>query len=250
MCSKCEDVYYCKYDHQRADWNRHSKNCRSVEERRVEHFENKRMRKAEIFDYLSKADVTKAVLVASKLVEAEKSFLPKLPPGDLEAEIELGSSVCTNIRLLIVSKEFSAAQDILHDYFKEKNEFLSDISSICSKEELDALDSTERNRQIYLISGKLRLISTLANLMHELIRNSVDMFEILISHTEKVYGPDSLELSNIYFYTANYLNFLNQPTKALACFLKCGKLRREKGGTAYYNVALLLLKVNRRKKAL
>jgi hypothetical protein len=62
--------------------------------------------------------------------------------------------------------------------------------------------------------------------MHELIRNSVDMFEILISHTEKVYGADSLELSNIYFYTANYLNFLNQPGKALACFLKCAKLRR------------------------
>lgn len=76
------------------------------------------------------------------------------------------------------------------------------------------------------------------------------MFEILISHTEKVYGSDSLELSNTYFYTANYLNFLNQPTKALACFLKCAKLRREKGGTAYYNVALLLLKANRKRKAL
>jgi hypothetical protein len=41
----------------------------------------------------------------------------------------------------------------------------------------------EKEHQIYLISGKLRLISTLANLMHELIRNSVDMFEILIAHT-------------------------------------------------------------------
>ena len=86
--------------------------------------------------------------------------------------------------------------------------------------------------------------------MHELIRNSVDMFEILISHTEKVYGSDSLELSNIYFYTANYLNFLNQPGKALACFLKCAKLRKEKGGTACYNVALLLLKADRKKRAL
>jgi hypothetical protein len=43
-----------------------------------------------------------------------------------------------------------------------------------------------------LISGKLRLISTLANLMHELIRNSVDMYEILINHIEKIYGCDSL----------------------------------------------------------
>ncbi len=92
------------------------------------------MRKAEIFEYLSKLDIPKAVVVATKLVEAEKAFLPKLPPGDVEAEIELGSSVCANIRLLIVSKEFSTAQDILHDYFKEKNGFLSDLSSICSKE--------------------------------------------------------------------------------------------------------------------
>lgn len=168
----------------------------------------------------------------------------------MEGEIELGSSVCVNIRLLIASKEFSTAQDILHDYFKEKNLFLSDLSCISSKEELDAMGAGERERQVYLISGKLRLISTLANLMHELIRNSVDMFEILIAHTEKVYGADSLELSNIYFYTANYLNFLNQGSKALACFLKCAKLRRHRGGTAYYNAALLLLRANRKKKAL
>jgi tetratricopeptide (TPR) repeat protein len=155
-----------------------------------------------------------------------------------------------NIRLLIASKEFSTAQDILHDYFKVKNGFLSDTSNICSKEELDTLDSVKKERQIYLISGKLRLISTLANLMHELIRNSVDMFEILISHTEKIYGIDSLELSNCYFYTANYLNFLIQNTKALACFLKCAKIRKHRGGTAYYNVALLLLRANRKKKAL
>lgn len=103
---------------------------------------------------------------------------------------------------------------------------------------------------MYLISGKLKLISSLANLMHELIRNSVDMFSILIAHFEKVYGIDSLQLSNVYFYTANYLNFLNQNTKALACFLKAAKMRKEKGGTAYYNAALLMLKADRKKKAL
>jgi tetratricopeptide (TPR) repeat protein len=32
--------------------------------------------------------------------------------------------------------------------------------------------------------------------------------------------------------------------------LKCAKLRKNKGGTAYYNVALLLLKANRKKIAL
>jgi tetratricopeptide (TPR) repeat protein len=54
----------------------------------------------------------------------------------------------------------------------------------------------------------------------------------------------------VYFYTANYLHFLNQNNKALACYLKSGKMRKEKGGTAYYNVALLLLKTGRKKTAL
>ena len=112
------------------------------------------------------------------------------------------------------------------------------------------MDPETKKRHIYLISGKLRLISTLANLMHELIRNSVDMFEILITHIDRIYGSDSMELSNAYFYTANYLNFLNQGTKALACFLKAAKIRKNKGGTAYFNVACLLLKANRKKKAL
>lgn len=52
------------------------------------------------------------------------------------------------------------------------------------------------------------------------------MFGILIAHVEKVYGPDSLELSNVYFSTADYFDFLNQSNKALACFLKAGKLRK------------------------
>jgi hypothetical protein len=80
------------------------------------------------------------------------------------------------------------------------------------------------------------------------------MFEILIKHAEIVYGGDSLELSNIYFYAANYLNFLNQAnqdsSKALACFLKCAKIRKEKGGIALYNAALLFLRANRKKMAL
>ena len=50
------------------------------------------------------------------------------------------------------------------------------------------MKSDVREQKMEFISGKLKLISTLANLTHELIRNSVDMFEILIAHIEKVYG--------------------------------------------------------------
>jgi hypothetical protein len=68
MCGKCEEAFYCKYDHQRADWNRHSKTCKSIEEKRTDHFENKRMRKAEIFEYVAKPDILKAIGVTSKLI--------------------------------------------------------------------------------------------------------------------------------------------------------------------------------------
>ncbi len=88
------------------------------------------------------------------------------------------------------------------------------------------MEPETKKKQLYLIAGKLKLISSFANLMHELIRNSVDMLEVLIWHIEKVYGSDSLELSNVYFYTANYLNFLNQYNKSLACFLKAAKMRK------------------------
>ncbi len=84
----------------------------------------------------------------------------------------------------------------------------------------------QQKRDMYLILAKIHLISSIANLTHELIRNAIDMVEILMNHIEKVYGPESLELSNVYFYNANYLNFLNQPNKALACFLKAAKLRK------------------------
>jgi hypothetical protein len=75
MCGKCNEVFYCKYDHQRADWSRHSKACHSIEDKRVEHFENKRMRKSEIFEQLSKPDIIKAVNIVSELVKTETNFI-------------------------------------------------------------------------------------------------------------------------------------------------------------------------------
>lgn len=69
----------------------------------------------------------------------------------------------------------------------------------------------------------------------------MDIFEILINHIEAIYGPQSLELSNAYFYCANYLNFLNQPNKAFACFLKAAKLRGVKCSTSYYNAGIICL---------
>jgi len=70
------------------------------------------------------------------------------------------------IRLLIASKEFSTAQDVLSDYFKEKLTFLDNSDNIMSKDELTHMKSEDREKILQLISGKLRLISTLANLTH------------------------------------------------------------------------------------
>jgi tetratricopeptide (TPR) repeat protein len=71
----------------------------------------------------------------------------------------------------------------------------------------------------------------------------MDVLEILINHIEAIYGSNSLESSNIYFYCANYLNFLNQPNKAFACFLKAAKLRGEKSSTSYYNAGIICLEM-------
>lgn len=71
----------------------------------------------------------------------------------------------------------------------------------------------------------------------------MDILEILINHIEVIYGSNSLELSNIYFYCANYLNFLNQPNKAFACFLKSAKLRGAKCSTSYFNAGLICLEL-------
>ncbi len=78
---------------------------------------------------------------------------------------------------------------------------------------------------------------------HELIRNAMDIIEILINHMEVIYGANSLELSNMYFYTANYLSFLNQPNKSFACFLKAAKLRGNKCATSYYNAGIVCLEL-------
>lgn len=45
MCGKCEAIYYCKAEHQKLDWRRHSQTCTSLEEKRKKHLENKRKRK-------------------------------------------------------------------------------------------------------------------------------------------------------------------------------------------------------------
>lgn len=45
----------------------------------------------------------------------------------------------------------------------------------------------------------------------------------------------------MYFYAANYLNFLNQPNKALACFLKAAKLRGPKCSASYFNAGIICM---------
>jgi len=99
--------------------------------------------------------------------------------------------------------------------------FLRNIDNLPIPEEGLASDPDKKD----LIEKKLNLISAVASVSHELIRNAMDVLEILINHIEVIYGSNSLETSNIYFYCANYLNFLNQPNKAFACFLKAAKLR-------------------------
>ena len=103
--------------------------------------------------------------------------------GDLELELELGAATFVHIRLLISGKEFSKAQELCTDYFREKHAFLTDTNNIRRASELDSIeDEQTRKHQLKLTSGKLHLLSSLANLTHELLRNSLHIIEIVISH--------------------------------------------------------------------
>lgn len=96
------------------------------------------MRKTEIFDYLSKAPegtsinshhlpedisftklkIKKAIEVENSLIEKEKNFLSKYCKEDILLEIELGSTVCVKIRLLIASRDLSDAEGTFSGYYK------------------------------------------------------------------------------------------------------------------------------------
>lgn len=75
---------------------------------------------------------------------------------------------------------------------------------------------------------------------HQLVRNSVNIVEILLKHCVKFYGEDSLEVSNIYFYLGHYLYFMNQRNKALACFLVAARIRGKDGATCCFNISKIL----------
>lgn len=95
------------------------------------------------------------------------------------------------------------------------------------------------------MEGKFKLLSVLCSLTHQIVRNCISITEILLAHCEKFYGPDSLEVSNIYFELGHYYNFMNQSRKAIACFLVAAKLRKEKAISSLYNVAVIFLRNNK-----
>ena len=65
-------------------------------------------------------------------------------------------------------------------------------------------------------------------------------YQIYTDHIELVFGSDSFELSNAYFCVGNYYREINEPTKAIACFVKAATIRGKKGGgDCYVNISLL-----------
>ena len=91
------------------------------------------------------------------------------------------------------------------------------------------------------MGNKLKILSVLANLVHQLVRDSVSIIEIILKHCEKFYGSESLEVSNIYFYLGHYLYFMGHKNKAIACFLVAAQLRREEGISCLYNTSIILI---------
>jgi tetratricopeptide (TPR) repeat protein len=72
------------------------------------------------------------------------------------------------------------------------------------------------------------------------------LYQIYLDHIELVFGADSYEASNVYFLVGNYYRETNQPTRAIACFVKAASIRgRKAGGDCYVNISLLYRQMGR-----
>ena len=69
-------------------------------------------------------------------------------------------------------KDYNKAHDVLFTYKNEKRDFIKDFTNMPKKLD-DKEPGYEKCRNFVL--GKLRLISTLANLSHTLTRSSIDI---------------------------------------------------------------------------
>ena len=167
ICGQCEDAYYCKGEHQRLDWRKHALTCRSVAQRRQEHKDLVTNSKSSIFDLISRDKKLSAMNEIKQSIAEQTNFIQKRANGDVELELELGAATFVHIRLLISGKEFSTAQELCTDYFREKHGFLVDTTNIKNVAELDEIeDEEECKQQRFMTSGKLHLLSSLSNLTH------------------------------------------------------------------------------------
>jgi tetratricopeptide (TPR) repeat protein len=81
--------------------------------------------------------------------------------------------------------------------------------------------------------NSIKIVSSMRVAMHR-------YYQIYTDHIELVFGSDSFELSNAYFCVGNYYREINEPTKAIACFVKAATIRGKKGGgDCYVNISLL-----------
>lgn len=206
----------------------------------------KRERNIELFYLLSCLKSSKAEDITDEILTLECALINKYQNisnldhfQSIGRLVEYGATVCMKIRQRIIAKDMNEAGEILDQYLNG-NEFIADTKNMMLPLSDDPRTFEQQKRVVF---GKLRLIATITNLYRELIGVDDKIFSIIIRHVKAIYGEKSLELSNIYFMIGIFLNStkqLNLRQKAMVCFIRAAYMRKEQGGVAWYNVALLL----------
>lgn len=89
------------------------------------------------------------------------------------------------------------------------------------------------------LERKIELISILANLSYAVGIDHTYLYVMYADHISCITGPESNEMSNVYFLLGCDYADQGFPIKALACFNQCSIIRKSDSETCYYNMAIL-----------
>jgi tetratricopeptide (TPR) repeat protein len=244
ICGDCQMAKYCTSEHRSEHWRVHKEQCKVVKQERIRKIEeaankNRFEIRKRYFEHFSHKIYDQCIVIARELFDLERVHMEVTK--EIFNEFEFGISACLLCRTyLLINRKFEAKQEI-DNYIREKLHFLEDLRNLPTLKEVPNYPLRVKE----FLEKKLALIAAVTNIYHELKENCIRYYQIYTNHIELVFGPESLELSNVYFCVGNYYKEISEVTKSIACFVKAATIRGKKGGDCYVNIGLLYRRQNR-----